>query len=211
MARISKGILGGFAGTVGTVVGSTWRGIEYIRSRAAKRKSANTQKQLEQQAKFALMLGFLQTMKDLLSLGYKEQAFRMTELNSAMGYNLKNAVAGEDPAFFIAYPEVQISRGSLPNARNPVAQAGEAGTIRFNWTNNSGLGKAKATDQAILVAYCEALQQTEFFINAPRESETGLLSVPAFSGHVVQTWISFVSEKQKEVATSIFTGVVNVV
>jgi hypothetical protein len=31
MAKISQGILGGFSGTVGTVVGGHWRGIDYMR------------------------------------------------------------------------------------------------------------------------------------------------------------------------------------
>ena len=33
MGRIEKGILGGFSGTVGTVVGGTWKGIAYMRSK----------------------------------------------------------------------------------------------------------------------------------------------------------------------------------
>ena len=29
MGTISKGILGGFSGTVGTVIGGSWKGIDY--------------------------------------------------------------------------------------------------------------------------------------------------------------------------------------
>ncbi len=34
MGTISKGILGGFSGTVGTVIGGSWKGIEYMRSQS---------------------------------------------------------------------------------------------------------------------------------------------------------------------------------
>lgn len=32
MGTFSKGILGGFSGTVGTVIGGNWKGIQYMRS-----------------------------------------------------------------------------------------------------------------------------------------------------------------------------------
>ena len=32
MGTISKGILGGFSGKVGTVIGGNWKGIDYMRS-----------------------------------------------------------------------------------------------------------------------------------------------------------------------------------
>src|SRR5690606_28648625 len=115
---------------------------------------------------------------------------------------------GDYPNPVILYPLIQVTRGSLPNAAQPVAVAGKPGIIDFRWTDNSGIGIAKPTDRSILVAYCEKLHQTHYSMDAPRGSEAGSLSVPAFSGHEVQTWISFLKSDKKEVATSVFTGVV---
>ena len=50
MGTISKGILGGFSGTVGTVIGGSWKGIDYMRSQPSKRSGNFSQAQLEQQA-----------------------------------------------------------------------------------------------------------------------------------------------------------------
>ncbi|HEY9362527.1 MAG TPA: DUF6266 family protein, partial [Chitinophagaceae bacterium] len=60
MATFEKGILGGFSGKVGTVIGGTWKGIDFMRSRANKRTFIPSQKQLDQQLKFAIMMRFLQ-------------------------------------------------------------------------------------------------------------------------------------------------------
>jgi hypothetical protein len=210
MARILKGILGSVSGTVGTIVGASWRGINYIRSKAGVRRKNDSEKQQVQQARFRLMAEFLQTMKDLLALGFKNQAVKMTEQNAAMGYNLTQGIGGQYPNFTIAYSQVQVSQGKLPNVPNGVAAAGAAGVINFSWTDNSGTGKAGENDQAILVAYCEALQRTVYIIDSPRSASAGSLHVPAFSGHPVQTWLSFITEDEKAIATSIFTGVVNV-
>lgn len=208
MGTINKGILGGFSGIVGTVVGSRWRDIDCMRSRPPRHNSSSTPAQQAHRARFATALAFLDTMKDLLQLGYKAGAVRMTEQNSALSYHLKNAVAGEGTDVSILYPEVQISRGALPNATNPVAAAGAA-AINFSWTDNSGVGKARPTDRAILVAYSEADKRTVYSIEASRSSGAASLAVPAFSGKQVQTWISFIAA-DGEVATSVFTGAVNV-
>lgn len=58
MGTFKKGILGGFSGTVGTVVGSTWRGMDVMRSRPKKSGSAPTPEQLLQREKFALAMRF---------------------------------------------------------------------------------------------------------------------------------------------------------
>ncbi|MDP9040682.1 MAG: DUF6266 family protein [Bacteroidota bacterium] len=52
MGTIVKGILGGFSGKVGTVVGSSWKGLAVMKSVPGPRKGSPTLLQLEQQAKF---------------------------------------------------------------------------------------------------------------------------------------------------------------
>ena len=37
MGTIKQGILGGFSGKVGTVVGSSWKGISYMRGKTTNR------------------------------------------------------------------------------------------------------------------------------------------------------------------------------
>ncbi len=210
MAIIQNGILGGFAGTVGTVVGGRWRGIDYMRGRSTSRKSSNSSLQTDQRLKFAVASRFLQNMKDLLTIGFRGQGIRMTEVNSALGYTLKNAITGTYPDFKIAYPQVLVTRGNLPNAAAPAAVAEATGIIRFNWTDNSGTGKARASDKALLVAYCEALKQAVFIIEPLRNASTGVLNIPAFSGQIVQTWISFRTDNGKDIASSLFTGEITV-
>ncbi len=130
MGTISKGILGGFNGTVGTVIGGSWKGIEYMRSRPAKRTNNPSQAQLEQQAKFAVVISFLETMVGLLRITYKNFAVKMTAFNQTI------------------------------------------------YTTNGGARNAGA----------------------------GSLNVSNMAGQTVQTYIGFISEDGKDVATSIYTG-----
>ena len=52
MGTISKGILGGFSGKVGTVIGGNWKGIDYMRSKAANHSKSLSTAQLEHWARF---------------------------------------------------------------------------------------------------------------------------------------------------------------
>lgn len=207
MGRISKGVLGGFSGKVGTVIGSSWKGIDYMRSLATVRKNrTSSQRQLEQRAKFALVSAFMQSMHSIVMRNFNRYANRMTGTNSAMSYTIKSAVTGTYPDYRIEYSQVKISRGSLPNALGATATAGAAGRINFTWPDNSGLGKALPEDLALLVAYCADLNATIYRLGANRSAGQDVLDVTGFSGKQVQTWITFISADEKDIASSIFTG-----
>ena len=137
MAVINQGILGGFSGKVGTVIGGTWKGISYMRSIPASVSNPRTPAQVEQRAKFSAVGKFLHPLTSFLRIGFKSAAVKMSAYNAAMSFNLKNAITGIFPAFDIDYSKVLISQGSLPGALNPATVSATAGTVRFTWENNS--------------------------------------------------------------------------
>ena len=55
MGEIKQGILGGFSGKVGTVIGSTWKDVSYMRAMAISVSNPRTPKQQTQRGKFALI------------------------------------------------------------------------------------------------------------------------------------------------------------
>ena len=76
MGRINQGILGGFSGKVGNVVGGNWKGINYMRVKPASVANPKTVGQVNQRTKFSERLKFLQPMKDFIKVGYKGFAVR---------------------------------------------------------------------------------------------------------------------------------------
>ena len=211
MGIINKGILGGFSGKVGNVIGGTWKGIDYMRSRGNNGNKKPTEAQQAQQLKFALVMRFVQPMTSLLEISFHDFAIKMTGINNAFAYNLKNAVTGVYPSFSIDYSRTLISRGKLPNALAPAVVSGVGSMLTFSWADNSGRGLAKASDQAILVAYCPELRQAIYTLAGGLRSDlTGELNVLPFSGLAVQTWVGFISETGRLIANSNFTGEVTV-
>jgi hypothetical protein len=211
MGIINKGILGPVSGTIGTVVGGSWKGISYLRSQSTSSRTSFSVPQLEQQAKFSLTMKFLQTRTPLLTVSFKDYAVKMSGFNNAMRYTLLNGITGTYPTFDINYSSVLVSRGDLPNASSPAASSTASGTVDFNWTDNSGMGKAQPTDTSILVVYAPDRNQCIYTtVGAARSTGSASLSVPAFNGLNVETYIGFLSADGKNVASSIYTGQVTV-
>jgi hypothetical protein len=72
MGKMKNGILDAFSGTIGKVVGTSWRGVAVMRSKAHSRKNANTPKQQEQKAKFKVAADFTQPACSTCRRDYQE-------------------------------------------------------------------------------------------------------------------------------------------
>jgi hypothetical protein len=212
MGKIAQGVLGGFSGKVGNIVGGTWKGIDYMRIKPANVSNPKTQGQLDQRSKFSTVLKFLQPLTDFLKVGFKLYAIKMTQFNSAMSYNLNNAITGTYPNFTIDYTKALVSRGSLVGAAGAAAASSSAGVVEFTWSDNTGSGNAQGTDKALLVVYNSTKGYAVYdTAGASRATQSQNLAVPSdFSGDTVQAFIGFVSEDGKEVANSVHIGSVTV-
>ena len=206
MARLKQGILGPVSGSVGTIVGSSWKDTDYIRSKSTKPKGDPSPLQLDNQYKFSAVINFVSTMTELLNQTFSKYANNMSESNAAFSYNYQNAITGTSPDYSIDYAKALVSRGDLPNASGVTATVTNK-IVHFTWTDNSGLGMAQATDKAVLVAYCKNYNLNLYSIgSAARSAKAGLLDVSNFSGFTVETWIAFLNEDGSMASNSIYTG-----
>ncbi len=64
MGTIKQGILGGFSGKVGTVIGSSWKGISYMKGRAQSIKNPKTAAQVMQRNFFAQLTSLASQLSD---------------------------------------------------------------------------------------------------------------------------------------------------
>jgi len=210
MGTYEVGVLGGFKGKVGTVVGAQWRGIEYMRHKGKKSRKPRTQEQIEQMARFGLAIGFTSTINALLMKSFKGTD-RKTGANAALSIILLTAISGNYPAFEIDYSIVQVSNGKLPKADLPVAAATGSGAITFTWTDNPAVTADFQTDKAVMVVFCPELQES-VYVNggAARPAGTDSISVPNFTGKEVHTWFALVSADGKSYAKSTYTGALTV-
>jgi hypothetical protein len=184
-----------------------------MRGRSKKRTGTATQGQLAQQVRFKMMSQFMRPLRSLVDITFRNYAINMTPANSALSYNLDNAVTGVYPAQSIDYSKVLLSRGNLAVAATPAAIAGAAGKMTFTWVDNSTTkANANTTDIAVLVAYDVVDNNCIYNLNGgTRSAATAPLDVSGLSGKTVQTWLLFMSADGKTISDSVFAGQVAIV
>ncbi len=130
MAIYKQGILGPFSGKVGTVVGSSWRGIAYIRSLAAKVGNPRTQKQVSNRARFSTLTSRLKHFLALIKQGFIDVG-NMSPWSAAIKTNL--AAVSEDDAhnILVDMQAIVLSNGTT-DFEISASKAGS--TVDFSWT-----------------------------------------------------------------------------
>ena len=207
MGKYNNGANGSFAGTVGSVVGASWKNMSYMKGKRKAGTFKPSKNQVEQNARFTFLMNFISPLGKLFGITFGDRATRMTGVNLAFRYNYQNALTGIFPTFHLDYSKVLISKGSLNPAGSPTVAATGGGIVKFDWKDNSGVSLAKGTDTSILVIHCPELKRSLYIQEGPTRS-TGTASFDAgnFMGKTVETWIAFMSADKKEVSTSDYTG-----
>ena len=204
MGKIKKGVFGEFTGKVGNLVGCTWKGIPYMRTRPANMTNPRTEKQQGQRSKFQVALNFLRTITPFLRIGYREFAERQTAFNAAMSYVMKNALADSEQGLEIDYNKVLVSHGSLTQASDTTVST-EGSKALFTWKDNSGQGNAMATDAAMLLVYNQEKALAVYDTSAAMRSDGNAeLELPKeWKNDTLIAYLGFCSTNDKSVANSI--------
>jgi len=197
MAKIFTGILGGFSGKVGSVIGYCMNGIAYMRGLATSHTDANTLAQQDQRAKFGLVIAFLRPLIGILRIGFDKASSKMSGFASAVSYTLQHAITGVSPVFAIDYTKVLVCRGNLPGAANPGAAGAEPAKVDFTWENNAWELDADATDKVVLVVYSPVLKRAVTAIGpGTRATCSQTVDLPElFSGTLVQCYLGFTNDQ----------------
>ena len=214
MAKIPKGILGGISGLVGTVVGATFRTLDIIRSRPKKSNKAPVQTQINQRSKFGLVTEMMSRIKGYIDEGFKPKSALLTALNTAVQYNLNNAVTGEFPNFEIDYPKMRISNGKMTGVEKATVTAVAEGNVTVTWDTDDynflPVEKLiRAKDSARLLLYNE--MEDSFMMTGYELRPAGLIESRAPSanpGDRVHAYLFFVAEDGESSSRSIYLGAV---
>jgi hypothetical protein len=212
MAKIKESVIGVLSGKIGQVVGATWKGISILKVLAGSVANPQTDAQMTQRQKWSVTMRFIQPLSEFLQVGFKSYAIKMTGINAAMGYNIRNALTGTYPNIAIDYPNALVSRGNLAGALNQVASSTVAGTVKFDWEDNSGEIGASANDKTLLVVYNPSQNQAVTVSElAERADGTQTVTVPdSFAGDLVECYIAFITVDGQVVSNSAFAGAVTV-
>ncbi|MGJ8549538.1 DUF6266 family protein [Winogradskyella wichelsiae] len=208
MATFNDGILGGFSGKVGAVVGSNWRGKNVLRSAPRKSTKPISAAQQRQRDKFKCVLQFLTPLKALLTDTFGANVGTKTPFNNAMSYHMKEAVKHTATGFTMDYSKVLVGMGGLCGLAQPLVQPVAPHALNITWEDNSTQGLAYPTDTFLVVVYAPLLQRFDYFITDSLRETTGCLIhfQASFYGETVHLWATFTNRSLALTATSRYLG-----
>jgi len=194
MGIINQGILGGVSGTVGNVVGGSWKGINYLRVKADHYKDANSDLQVGHRAKFAACVAIARSVMDtIIKPIWNKKAVKMSGFNLFTKTNLQAFdEAGEIPDF----NALKFSVGDLPLPTNisVLDDAAVPGGIKLAWDDNSGTGIAAASDRLRILAMCEGEISILSDIAITRATKGANILLPFGSGVSAHVYAFFENE-----------------
>lgn len=175
MGKIRKGILGGFSGRVGNVIGGAWKGISYMRSEATSIANPRTTKQVEVRENFSvigkLMAGAVQVLR--------ASDWRKTRGNSAFArgvqVNYKDALV-EGAVDFTKLNFGVFSCPALQGQTCAFSVADNALKLAMTWTDDTTDTEQTRTDDVFVVVAKKGVSEDMDdeiidILNAKRENQ----------------------------------------
>ena len=182
MGKYNQGILGPFSGKVGSVVGSRWRDVNYMKSLPAGNNS-NTEDQQKQRSRFKATVSLASALMSSLV----QPVWNLAASSKMTGYNLfvKTNIAAFDENGDLTYADFTASVGNLPLPSNlTIADNSQTSSaVDLTWEDESASGLGSATDILRLLVMKE---DRTFVLNTGilRSAEAAEVDLPVDPGDV---------------------------
>ena len=112
MSKINQGILGGFSGKTGKVVGAIYRGVATMRGLPDKTEWDTTPAQAVAKKKFSAINSILSPFNIAINKGFIAKGV-LTEWNLAVKANYKKLVLNDDGSYSLPPEQLSLSNGKI--------------------------------------------------------------------------------------------------
>jgi len=212
MARYKSGINGPFSGKIGPVIGSSWRGVDYMKSEAKPNDKPATEKQLHQRHIFTMVNSWLRPLRELIWIGFQAFKGTKTPMNGLVSFILKEAVTGFGVDSSIVFSKVVFSRGELFISLIKEVLSLPGCILNIKWENGPASVFNKDNDKATFIVYNPVKGAFVTFknITARSANEVSLKLPKHFKNHTVHCWMHYVNAAGDAVSTSLYVGEISV-
>lgn len=213
MGKIKQGILGGFHNKVGTVIGSSWKGIAVMRSMPLSVANPKTAAQVSVRGKFSQVVNIAQReLAEVIQPNFNRQAKQMSGYNLFCKLNLdiyKGKTFGEMRSAMV------FAKGALSCTSVSASWDSEESRWTINYSTSNIAPKDSATDLVRIVVLdfdsnangLEDAKITNILDGYETRSEghKTLYGIAKQAGHTYCAYVYFVSEDGKETSDSVPT------
>ena len=150
MAIIEQGILGGFRGKCGDVIGYFRNGVACVRSMPSHYRDRRSAAQLRNRGRFTMVMRLMSAVRPVIALGFKRFASAMTEMNVATRVNYYSAVKESAGGFCYNFSGLVLCRGNVEGLSGLMVNA-VGSSLDLVWDGNGVLGGAGDVVSVVLL------------------------------------------------------------
>jgi len=206
MGKITNGINGSLTGTVGTVVGSSWKGIPYIKSAYKTRTKKAGEKEAANRNKFAIAQAWLKPLLPFVREGFKGYSETVEGYLAAKSWLLRNCFIGEVQDTQIDPALMKVSYGDLPLPENIAVGQTEKGQLQFTWDDAPAEGTNRH-DQVMLLAYDIENKIAYFNLTGQfRNTGSDILAIDNRQGRTYHLYLAFTAADRNRQSDSVYLG-----
>jgi hypothetical protein len=206
MAKFITGINGPVQGKVGTVSGSSWKGISYLKGPYKKRTKDISDKEKANREKFALAHKWLSPLLTFVRVGFRGYSPTSEGFIAAKSYLLRNAVEISPDGFTINPSLMKVSFGDLPLSGNMSVTKTPEDKLQFTWDKSTPDG-GNAHDQVMMLAYDTAGRHPLFVTNGQfRNTGTDTIPVSGEAGVTYHLYAAFLAVDRSRQSDSMYLG-----
>ncbi len=191
MAKINLGILDGFIGKVGNVVGSFWKGKAVMRGYTRSVHNPHTDAQEAVRKRFVAISKLSSALRGALLAGLGDYAReqQVTECNSFVRLNFGAVTVDGSGVVSINYSALETAKGPLPKATFGQADFSTSQRVTVPFEGNSQSNGARGNDDIYLLVYSPDIDAAVLSTPARRSATEVVCEVPAgWTGLTVHVW-----------------------
>jgi hypothetical protein len=206
MGRLISGINGPIQGKIGKVIGSSRKGIFYVKGPYKKRTPRVSEKELANRKKFAAAQAWLGPLLDFVREGFRGYSPRAEGFIAAKSWLLNKSFVNESSGLQIDPALVKLSSGDLPLPEEIKAVFTEGGDLRFTWTPSDPRAP-DALDQIMMIAYDIKKEMATYVTTGQfRSSGTDTLYLSGSNEKQFHVWAAFRAADRSRQSDSIYLG-----
>ncbi len=213
MATVNRGILDGFIGKVGTVVGMFWKGIPVMTGYTRSRRDKKSPSQVEQRMRFGALAQLGADVLDATLLGLRKAAAarRITETNLFIRLNMPMATVTGSGTLSVDFTGLVLAKGNLVGVSFDAPQFDTPQHVKVEFATPIESHKTHAEDEVYLFLYCPDTKSGLLSAAVKRSEGAASVEVPTqWNGLKVHVW-GFtmgceLSERPGEASDSLYLG-----
>jgi hypothetical protein len=208
MGKLINGINGPFLGKVGPSIGSSWKGIPYIKGPYKKRTGRASREEKGNRNKFAMAQRWLQPALPFVRQGFKNYSPTVDGFLAAKSWLLLHSFEGIQPDISINPALVKLSHGSLPLPANIRVEKINGSQLQFSW-DPARIEDSHPRDQVMLMAYDIDHGQVSTVIPGQfRETGADSMQLSPQKKRTYHIYLAFVAQDRSRQSDSVYLGAI---